>query len=109
MQGFGSSITSTASHAAWSTPVRPDGIAVAHTTRLTEGGGAGPLEIGHQKSIFFRCGIPVVTTGGDNSGPVPLTGTLSFLQITKAYPAGAILVDGDHGNVVFLHHHSYAN
>jgi len=39
MQGFGSSITSTASHAAWSTPVRPDGIAVAHTTRLTEGGG----------------------------------------------------------------------
>jgi len=34
LRRFGSSITSTASHAAWSTPVRPDGIAVAHPTNL---------------------------------------------------------------------------
>ena len=36
LRRFGSSITSTASHAAWSTPVRPDGIAVAHTSTLTD-------------------------------------------------------------------------
>jgi hypothetical protein len=53
LRGFGSPITSTASHVTWQTPVKPSHIAVAHTARLTEGAASGHL----LKNRFTHLGL----------------------------------------------------